>query len=88
MSDYIYIDLDKWAFDIEMEYEKNGILTTKEKRQYCTLCLLRDKYFKIHDEKRYREAREKGYNNPCMIPKCCSERLYYESHKNRQIGEE
>jgi len=73
MSQPIWTEMDKWAYDIECEYKKTGESTPKLRRQYINICAIRDKLYdkyvnKINELNTY----DSGYTVP--ITKYCSER--------------
>lgn len=86
MNTSIFQEMDKWAYDLEIEYKKNGFSTPKQRKQYINICAIRDKFY----EKYLENIRElNSYSNGvrhCSMPKCCDERMKPPKPPGNQYG--
>ena len=72
---YIFQELDKWAYDIEITFKKKYFASPRTRKQYVTICAIRDKFYDKYLKKV--EKFNNIHSNVTMnhTSKDCTERL-------------
>jgi len=69
---YIFQELDKWAYDIEITFKKEYFASPRTRKQYVTICAIRDRLYDEYYKRR--QVFNKSYNETRYEPKNCDER--------------
>lgn len=71
----LFHELDQWAYDIEQQYKDNIALTPRQRRQYLTICSIRDRLYENHLERIRKKNQYTDGVRHCPSPKWCKERF-------------
>jgi len=72
---YIFQELDKWAYDIEITFKKKYFASPRTRKQYVTICAIRDRLYDRYLKRveKFNKVNDKVRMNPTF--KNCTERL-------------